>query len=208
MCSEIKPDYPLVDKNCQIDFNEYDFRKILDMCTSERQKLFVLYCCVVAYACKFAEYQSWVTAHAENHKLQLEFPNLFDDNSAFCDSTTKYLPLYAILMIEKLLQAYHAEIISNIDTIGSIKPTLITMNLNLNMIDLRENISDHEKYFIEFRHILRFSDPGGHFLSNSVVRLHILIILYMELDHIQKQKKQLFKLSYSKISGSIKFLGQ
>ena len=67
MCSNIKPYHTsskLVYPEC--DFSLSDFQKILVLCddslsgNSELKKLFVLYCYLVAYACKFTEYEPWV----------------------------------------------------------------------------------------------------------------------------------------------------
>lgn len=123
MCARIKPNLIIIDRCCQEeDCSLGDFRKILVMCKSNRQELFVLYCYVIAYVCKFAEYQPWVTNYAENHECNLsDFMLVIKsaDGSYLRNEkvvyATKYIPRNAFVMIEKLLQVYNSEFLFHQD---------------------------------------------------------------------------------------------
>lgn len=167
MCSEIEAIHPIITGFYpERDFGLSDFQKILALCDdsecgdSERKKLFVLYCYVVAYACKFAEHESWVANYVENQRGVLRSPDVI----YFCNKTsdeeeqivaTKYIPKNALLMLDELYKAYN-EAFRHPSDITSIITVPITKDS-----ESSEKIVDYAKFFCDFRHAMRFSDPSG-----------------------------------------------
>lgn len=169
MCKKINIHYPIhhsVDGCFIQDFKLGKFREILKKCKSRRQELLVLYCYVIAFACKFAKHPVWNEINSKKQKNP-------DDNSIEKDRNSLYinthemesklpksdLPLRAILMAQKVMIAYYIELIStneNNDEVlfevpisGDFLKTINKDNYQIDQID---------EFFIEFRESLRCSN--------------------------------------------------
>lgn len=195
MCARIIPNYLIIEK-CypEEDFNLSDFREILAMCKSDKQRLFVLYCYVISYACKFAEHQPWVANYIKNNKkpyneaaiIVKNFANGWKYKSCFI---TKYIPRNASLMIEKLLHMYKSEFISFHQNRLEFSDLSEPIDTNSNC----EEISDYVQFFIDFRHALRFSDPECQCLPLCIDHCNSYIypsnIIYGTSQYTKKEEK-------------------
>lgn len=166
MCSRINPD----SLTCGID----DFQKIIDMCDTEHQKLFVLYCCIISYAREFAEQRPYVA---------FQYYAAYDDNrpgTFLQEFNNRYFlsSEEAFLMVQQIISAYYNVFeskTSHIDFYCQNPPLFGFYGIS---IIPNYKISDYVKFFIDFKHTLLLGVSRSHTISFHVDRFCSSLIPY------------------------------